>query len=187
MTRQPLKIFIGGVPPGVRVGVFDERSKKNDDKRVIVLEEVAGASSSIETEVDATYGGVPVKVVVRCAGFLPYEYADTIEKGIGLFHAAHLTVDRHYSGNKHEIPHGWDASAEYRRAEREVQMRYRRFRKDNPRARRTKLALDWGVPLVLAAAGFLFDPVVGTLIGLVVGLVAGRAADRLASRAMGWD
>lgn len=69
----------------------------------------------------------------------------------------------------------------------EVQARYRRFRKDNPRARNTKRLLDFGAPIVGTFAGFLLDPAVGTIVGFVVGVFAGQLASRLASKAMGWD
>ncbi len=73
--RKPLKglkIFIGGVPPGVRVGIFDERKEKGTPQRVLLLEEVAGPEHFVETEIDKELGDDPVKVVIRAAGFIPY-------------------------------------------------------------------------------------------------------------------
>jgi len=167
MGKKELEIYIGGVPPGVRVGIFDERVKRGEPSREIFLEEV-GPDSCIHRRIDPSYGGAPVEVVIRCAGYLPYEYLDTIEEGIGLFHAAHLRVDTVYEGIKHNIPSGWNATDEHRKAEREVQRLYRKLRKDNPRERNVKLALDFGAPVVCAGIGFAVDPLIGTVVGRVM-------------------
>jgi len=128
-TSKRLKIFISGVPPGVKVDVFDAREEKGSLLRALLLEVVAGPEHSIETEIYKGFEGIPVRVVIRAAGFLPYQYRDTIKDGIGLFHAANLKIDRLYSGSRSKVPDGWNHSLEYRIAERKVQRLYRRFRK----------------------------------------------------------
>ncbi len=131
MTKasKRLKVFIGGVPPGVKVGVFDEREEKGSPLRALLLEVVSGPEHSIETEIYKGFEGVPVRVVIRAAGFLPYRYKDTIKDGIGLFHAVNLEIDRLYSGSRSKVPDGWNPSLEYRAVEKKVQRFYRRFRK----------------------------------------------------------
>lgn len=115
MGKKPLKIYVGGVPPGVRVAVFDTRFDQDSEQRTIFNEE-AGPEGCIEKEIDPSLGGVRVKVVIRSAGFLLHEYTDTIQDGIGLFHAARMELDGNYSGKQHEIPTGWNAMVEHRKA-----------------------------------------------------------------------
>jgi hypothetical protein len=71
-TLKRLKIFIGGVPPGVKVDVFDAREEKGSLLRALLFEVVAGKEHSIETEIYKGFEGIPVRVVIRAAGFLPY-------------------------------------------------------------------------------------------------------------------
>jgi hypothetical protein len=182
-----LKIFICGVPPGISVSVFDERKEKDSLHRALLLEKVAGPEYSIETEIDREFDGVPVKVLIRAAGFLPYEFKDKIEEGIGLFHAAKLEIDRVYSGSLNRVPDGWNSSYEHRKAEKIAQIRYRRYQKDNKRARWIKRLLDFGFPFLGFIVGFMFDPIIGSLIGLVLGIIGGQIASRFAKEAMGLD
>ncbi len=125
ITDRRLRIVIAGVPPGVNVGVFDERKEEGDEARPILLEEASSSNYVVETKVDPSYGGVPIKVVIRAAGFLPIEFEDTIDEAKGLFHAARLEVDRIYTGNKSEVPPGWDTEAEHRKAQKVIQDRPR--------------------------------------------------------------
>ncbi len=104
-----------------------------------------------------------------------------------MFHAAKLEIDRVYDGNRRNVPDGWNPTLEYRRAEKQVQMLYRRYQKDNPRARWIKGLLDWGLPIIGAVAGFMLNRIVGTVIGLAIGIVGGQIASRFARKALGLD
>jgi len=180
-----LKICIAGIPEGVRAAVFDERQEKGGATREII-NETANSEWVVQTNVDKSYGGAPVKVVVRCAGFLPYQYQGYIEPGIGLFHAAKLEVDRVYGGDNNIVPENWDSAQEHRNAEVKIQALYRQYRKDNRKARIIKYSLDWGIPIIGATIGAQFG-VVGIIIGLAIGYVAGYFSSKLALRAMGLD
>jgi hypothetical protein len=185
--RGKLMIYIDGVPPGIKVAVFDQRVSREDEARTIVLEEVTEPSYSIEAYIDREYGGAPVKVVIRRAGFLPYQYQDTIEEGIGLFHAARLEIDRVFKGTGSGVPAGWNPIVEWREAEKRVQTKYRKFKKDNRRARWMLNVIDYGLIIIGGIIGFLIDPVLGTIIGVILGIMGKLIGSRLASRAMGWD
>jgi hypothetical protein len=180
-----LKIIIAGLPEGVRAAVFDERKAAADPGRELI-NSTANSEGIIESSVPRSLGGISVKVVIRCAGFLPYEYIGQLEPGIGLFHAAQLEVDHVYSGNASAIPPSWDSAQEHRRAEEKIQHLHRQFRKDNRRARCIKNTLDWGGPLVGAIIGLPFG-IYGAIVGLVVGYALAYAASRYALRAMGLD
>ena len=56
MSKHPLKIYVGGVPPGVRVAVFDTRLDHDCEQRMIV-NEVAGSEGFIEKEIDPSLSG----------------------------------------------------------------------------------------------------------------------------------
>lgn len=122
-----LNIVIAGVPPGVKVGVFDERKKRGDPDRPILLEESRNPNYVVEKRIDASYAGAKVKVVIRSAGFLPIEFEDTIDRDIGLYHATLLIIDRVYSGTKSEIPGEWNSTAEHRKAEKIIQHRLKQL------------------------------------------------------------
>lgn len=184
-ASKNLEICIAGIPEGVRVAVFDERKGKGDDAREII-NEMANSEWVVEAEIDKSYGGTPVKVVVRCAGFIPYQYQGHIEPRIGLFHAATLEVDRIYNGDTSNVPRNWDSAQEHRNAETKIQALYRRYRKNNRKARFIKHSLDWGTPIIGALIGLQFG-VVGIPIGLIVGYVAGYLSSKLVLRAMGLD
>ncbi len=185
VISKNLKICIAGIPEGVRAAVFDEREEKDGAAREII-NETANSEWAVETDLDKSYGGAPVKVVVRCAGFLPYQYQGHIEHGIGLFHAAKLEVDRVYSGDNNRVPENWDSAQEHRNAEVKIQALYRQYRKDNQKARIIKYSLDWGTPIIGAIIGAQFG-FVGMVIGLAIGYVAGYFSSKLALRAMGLD
>ena len=180
-----LKICIAGIPKGVRAAVFDEREGKGDASREII-NEMANSEWVVEAEIDKLYGGIPVKVVVRCAGFIPYQYQGHIEPRIGLFHAAKLEVDRVYNGDTSNVPRNWDSAQEHRNAETKIQALYRQYRKDNRKARIIKNSLDWGTPIIGALIGMKFG-VVGIPIGLIIGYVVGYFSSKFTLRAMGLD
>jgi hypothetical protein len=180
-----LKIIIAGLPEGVQAAVFDERQGPAHPKRELI-NDVADSDGIIQVGVPRNLDGIPVKVVVRCAGFLPYEYGGRLEPGIDLFHAARLAVDHVYSGDASKVPPGWDSAQEHREAEEQIQRLYRHFRKDNRRARWIKNSFDWGGPVVGAIAGLPFG-IFGVIIGLVVGYVLAHIASRYTLRAMGLD
>jgi hypothetical protein len=122
-SERKLRIVIAGVPPGVKIGVFDERKENEDEARQIFLEEVTASDRVIEKEIDASYSGAPVKVVIRSVGFLPVEFYDTIDERIGLLHAAKLEIDRVYSGGDIDVPLGWNSEVEHRKAQKLIQDR----------------------------------------------------------------
>lgn len=186
MEKDQIKIYIDGVPPGIGVGIFDLRKGKNSQNREILLQKVKGPDYNIESTIDKSYGGVPVKVVIRAAGFLPYSNETIIENKIGLFHAAKLEIDRIYSGQSKKVPQGWDSNREHREAEQRVQDRYRKFKKYFPGVKVVKNFLDYGVPLLGALIGFFLEPLYGTLAGLSLGFIGSHFASKLATKAMGW-
>ena len=103
--------------------MFDERKENEDEARQIFLEEVTASDRVIEKEIDASYSGAPVKVVIRSVGFLPVEFYDTIDERIGLLHAAKLEIDRVYSGGDIDVPLGWNSEVEHRKAQKLIQDR----------------------------------------------------------------
>ena len=112
-------ILIAGIPPGVKVGIFDEEKEKGNPDRPILLEEAARSDYILEKTISESYVGKKVNVVIRSAGFKPYSFKTKIAK-YGLFHAAYLEIDRIYSGTKSKIPSDWNSVNEHRKAEEQI-------------------------------------------------------------------
>jgi len=180
-----LKIVIAGIPEGVRTAIFDESKEKSDDKRQIV-NSLANSDWIVSKEVKNSFNGIPVCVVIRCSGFLPYQYRTTLEPGIGLFHAARLEIDQVYNGKDSKVPENWNTAQEHRKAEEKIQTLYRQFRKDNKATRRLKTVLDWGGPILGTISGLPFG-IWGAIIGLVVGYMVAFIASKFTIKSLGLD
>ena len=182
---KKLRVYIAGVPTGINVGIFDTREAKGSPNRVIITQP-ANSDWVVDTRIDAQYGGVPVKVVIRGVGFKFYEYPTTIELGIGLFHAANLEVDRVYNGANSKVLSGWDSAIQHRKAEEKILEYHRQFRKDNSQARTIKYVLDIGSPIVGGLIGLAWFPV-GSIIGVIAGLGIGYCSSKITIKALGLD
>jgi len=121
MTESNLNIVIAGVPPGVKVGVFNENVEKRSEERAILLQEAENPEYIVTKSIPKSLAGTPVKVVIRSYGFLPQEFTTTIDPELGLYHAARLDIDRVVSPPTPDVPNGWNAQVEHRKAEIKIQ------------------------------------------------------------------
>lgn len=121
MTDNNLNIVIAGVPPGVKVGVFNENAEKRTKERTILLQEAENSEYIVTKSIPKSFAGTPVKVVIRSYGFLPREFITTIDSELGLYHAARLDIDRNVSPPTPDVPDGWNAQIEHRKAETKIQ------------------------------------------------------------------
>lgn len=118
VISSPLRIVVAGVPPGVKVGVFDEtESPGGSPADAIMLVEAESDDYVVAQEVPASLAGRDVRLVIRSAGFLPITAFAKIDPQHGLLHAARLEVDHNYSGSQSEVPDDWNADAENRKAQ----------------------------------------------------------------------
>lgn len=114
--NNELTILFSGVPPGVKVGVFEPHGESEGSKNEILLETTTRHDYVLEKQIPQSLIGKKVRVVIRSAGFKPYSFDTEIER-YGLYHAAYLIVDNVYSGSQSEVPPKWDTLKEHRKAE----------------------------------------------------------------------